>query len=54
MSLIAYTSMVRADTATSILAGTHRVTEEYLRERDVPTCCCATTGTWRTTPPNCP
>jgi NAD(P)H dehydrogenase (quinone) len=37
VSLVAYTSMAHADTATTILAATHRVTEEYLRERDVPT-----------------
>jgi NAD(P)H dehydrogenase (quinone) len=36
VSLVAYTSMTRADTATTILARTHRVTEEYLRERQVP------------------
>ncbi|GLX49062.1 NAD(P)-dependent oxidoreductase [Streptomyces hygroscopicus subsp. hygroscopicus] len=34
--LIAYTSMTRADTARTILAETHRATEEYLRERDAP------------------
>ncbi|MTD57020.1 SDR family oxidoreductase [Amycolatopsis pithecellobii] len=37
VSLIAYTSMVRADSATTILGATHRKTEDYLRERDVPT-----------------
>ena len=36
VSLVAYTSMTRADTATTILAATHRATEEYLREREVP------------------
>ncbi|GGJ69705.1 SDR family oxidoreductase [Streptomyces brasiliensis] len=36
VSLVAYTSMSHADTATNILATTHRATEEYLRERDVP------------------
>ncbi|MFF4341680.1 SDR family oxidoreductase [Kitasatospora sp. NPDC001540] len=36
VSLVAYTSMTQADTATSILARTHRATEEYLREREVP------------------
>jgi NAD(P)H dehydrogenase (quinone) len=36
VSLVAYTSMVHADTAATILAATHRVTEEYLREREVP------------------
>ncbi|WP_269858130.1 SDR family oxidoreductase [Streptomyces sp. RPT161] len=35
-SLVAYTSMSHADTATTILASTHRATEEYLRERGVP------------------
>ncbi|MBR7838990.1 SDR family oxidoreductase [Actinospica durhamensis] len=36
VSLVAYTSMAHADTATTILAETHRATEEYLREREVP------------------
>ncbi|MET7486801.1 SDR family oxidoreductase [Streptomyces sp. NPDC005538] len=36
VSLVAYTSMPHADTATTILAATHRATEEYLRERNVP------------------
>ncbi|MFE1988801.1 Rossmann-fold NAD(P)-binding domain-containing protein [Streptomyces mirabilis] len=36
VSLVAYTSMSHADTATTVLASTHRVTEEYLRERAVP------------------
>jgi NAD(P)H dehydrogenase (quinone) len=36
VSLVAYTSMSYADTATTILAATHRATEEYLRERGVP------------------
>ncbi|MHC3472648.1 SDR family oxidoreductase [Streptomyces sp. 7R007] len=36
VSLVAYTSMSHADTATTILAATHRATEEYLRERNVP------------------
>jgi NAD(P)H dehydrogenase (quinone) len=36
VSLVAYTSMLHADTATTILAATHRATEEYLRERDAP------------------
>ena len=35
VSLVAYTSMVHADTATTILAAAHRATEEYLREREV-------------------
>ncbi|MBP0455927.1 SDR family oxidoreductase [Streptomyces montanisoli] len=33
VSLIAYTSMLRADTSTTDLAATHWATEEYLRER---------------------
>jgi NAD(P)H dehydrogenase (quinone) len=36
VSLVAYTSMVHADTATTLLASTHRATEEYLGEREVP------------------
>jgi NAD(P)H dehydrogenase (quinone) len=36
VSLVAYTSMSHADTATNVLASTHRATEEYLRERGVP------------------
>ncbi|GAA3288953.1 NmrA family NAD(P)-binding protein [Dactylosporangium vinaceum] len=32
-SLVAYTSMLRADTSTTSLAPTHSATEEYLRER---------------------
>ena len=36
VSLVAYTSMLNADTGTTILAATHRATEEYLRERGVP------------------
>ncbi|MGW3312696.1 SDR family oxidoreductase [Streptomyces sp. NPDC001073] len=36
VSLVAYTSMSHADRATTILAATHRATEEYLRERAVP------------------
>jgi NAD(P)H dehydrogenase (quinone) len=36
VSLVAYTSMLHADTGTTILAATHRATEEYLRERGVP------------------
>lgn len=35
VSLVAYTSMLQADTAANILAATHRATEEYLRERRV-------------------
>ncbi|WP_030898883.1 SDR family oxidoreductase [Streptomyces sp. NRRL F-5126] len=31
--LVAYTSMLRADTSSTALADTHRETEEYLRER---------------------
>jgi NAD(P)H dehydrogenase (quinone) len=36
VSLLAYTSMAQADTAATVLAATHRATEEYLRERAVP------------------
>jgi len=36
VSLVAYTSMSHADTATTALAATHRATEEYLRERRAP------------------
>jgi len=36
VSLVAYTSMSHADTATTILASTHRATEEDLRERGAP------------------
>ena len=32
-SLVAYTSMLHADTATTVLSATHHATEEYLRER---------------------
>ncbi|GAA2712987.1 NmrA family NAD(P)-binding protein [Actinoplanes palleronii] len=33
VQLVAFTSMLRADTSTTILARTHHATEEYLRER---------------------
>ncbi|GGV80704.1 MULTISPECIES: SDR family oxidoreductase [Streptomyces] len=36
VSLVAYTSMSHAESATTVLASTHRATEEYLRERAVP------------------
>ncbi|MFJ2885342.1 SDR family oxidoreductase [Streptomyces sp. NPDC087305] len=36
VSLVAYTSMSHADRATTILASTHRATEDYLRERAIP------------------
>ncbi|WP_329140165.1 SDR family oxidoreductase [Streptomyces sp. NBC_01476] len=36
VSLVVYTSMSHADTATTVLAATHRATEEYLRQRTVP------------------
>jgi NAD(P)H dehydrogenase (quinone) len=36
VSLIAYTSMLHADSATSVLGVTHRETESYLRESGVP------------------
>jgi NAD(P)H dehydrogenase (quinone) len=34
--LVVYTSMAHAGTAATILAATHRATEEYLRQREVP------------------
>jgi len=54
VSLVAYTSMAHADTATTIFASPHRATEEYLQSAESPACCCATAGTWRTTLPSCP
>ena len=36
VSLVAYTSMTRADTTATIIGATHRGTEEYLHERAVP------------------
>ena len=36
VSLVAYTSTLRAGTAATIIGATHRATEEYLRERRVP------------------
>jgi NAD(P)H dehydrogenase (quinone) len=36
VSLVAYTSTLQADTAATIIGATHRATEEYLRERLVP------------------
>jgi NAD(P)H dehydrogenase (quinone) len=36
VSLVAYTSTLQADTAATIIGATHRATEEYLRERHVP------------------
>jgi NAD(P)H dehydrogenase (quinone) len=36
VSLVAYTSMLRADSATTILGRAHWETEKYLREHDVP------------------
>ncbi|WP_328465908.1 NmrA family NAD(P)-binding protein [Streptomyces sp. NBC_00448] len=33
VTLVAYTSMLRADTSTTALSATHHATEEYLRER---------------------
>lgn len=36
VSLVAYTSMTRADSTGTIIGQTHRATEEYLRERAVP------------------
>src|SRR6202012_3053265 len=36
VSLVAYTSTLRAGTAATIIGATHRATEEYLREHRVP------------------
>jgi NAD(P)H dehydrogenase (quinone) len=36
VSLVAYTSTLRADTAATIIGATHRATEDYLRGRRVP------------------
>jgi NAD(P)H dehydrogenase (quinone) len=36
VSLVAYTSTLRAGTAATVIGATHRATEEYLRERRVP------------------
>jgi NAD(P)H dehydrogenase (quinone) len=36
VSLVAYTSTLQADTAATIIGATHRATEQYLRERRVP------------------
>jgi NAD(P)H dehydrogenase (quinone) len=36
VTLVAYTSTLQADTAATIIGATHRATEEYLRERRVP------------------
>ena len=36
VSLVAYTSTLQADTAATVIGATHRATEEYLRERRVP------------------
>jgi len=36
VSLVAYTSTTRADSAATVIGGTHRETEEYLRERAIP------------------
>jgi len=37
VSLVAYTSTLQADTVATLIGVTHRATEEYLRERRVPT-----------------
>jgi NAD(P)H dehydrogenase (quinone) len=37
VSLVAYTSTLKADTAATIIGATHRATEEYLRGRRVST-----------------
>jgi NAD(P)H dehydrogenase (quinone) len=36
VSLLAYTSILRADTSTLVLAPEHKATEEYIRESGVP------------------
>ncbi|GHE82471.1 NAD(P)-dependent oxidoreductase [Streptomyces spiralis] len=36
VSLVAYTSTTHADTATTIIGATHGETEEYLRDRGIP------------------
>jgi NAD(P)H dehydrogenase (quinone) len=36
VSLVAYTSTLQAGTATTIIGATHRATEDYLRDRRVP------------------
>jgi len=36
VSLVAYTSTLQADTVATVIGVTHRATEEYLRERRVP------------------
>ncbi|MGC4934413.1 SDR family oxidoreductase [Gordonia sp. DT30] len=36
VSLVVYTSTTHADTAGSVLGNTHRETEEYLRDRGIP------------------
>lgn len=36
VSLVAYTSTTHADTATTVIGATHGETEEYLRDRGVP------------------
>ncbi|MFC9930493.1 SDR family oxidoreductase [Streptomyces sp. NPDC127190] len=36
VSLVAYTSTTHADAATTVIGATHRETEEYLRDRGIP------------------
>lgn len=36
VSLVAYTSTTHADTATTVIGATHRETEEYLLDREIP------------------
>ncbi|MET9909400.1 SDR family oxidoreductase [Streptomyces sp. NPDC006476] len=36
VSRVAYTSTTHADTATTVIGATHRETEEYLRDRGIP------------------
>ena len=53
IKLIAYTSILRADTSPLGLATEHAQTEALLRHRACRSSCCAMAGTPRTTPPRC-
>ncbi|WP_348633194.1 hypothetical protein [Mesorhizobium sp. LSHC420B00] len=48
VSLIAYTSMLHADTSSATLAIEHRQTEEVIADSGVPPSSCAMAGTPRT------
>ena len=54
VELVAYTSILRADSTSVALAAEHRATEQILAELASRTCCSATAGTSRTTPPRSP